>query len=358
MTDSSSSSSGCADLFQMKNGATCTDPWHKLRDRLHPAQAAVGYAAVQRKHEKDYTTEPKAQARMNQPGSHLPFVLGPGDDVPGGVPYLIDSHHTISALEASGHHAVHVTLKKIGDWSHLEPAVFYQAMQKANFMNGTDRIHIGTIGTGSDHKNHNPNVLPVPVDVAKAIPKTIPDLKDDPWRSLAALVRKVENKKQCRPDYHKTCLRGYLRECKKDNSMTPFFEFRWAYFMNDAYNRGCGQGSYWDDPSECQRFQDAYRKLMQTDVGAPIRDQNSQAWQRAAKLLVPLCRGAKAETYKLPEGLGPPMGGEELPGHVSRKDMPVKGKDKKIQVKDPSCAPPKCPDMPMPPPGFLATAKK
>jgi len=329
-----SPSSPCGDLFQMRNGDTCTAKWYTLRDLLHPAQAAVGFAAVKRKHDKDYKTEKKAQTRMDQPGSALPFVLGPN-----GIPYLVDSHHTISALEASGHHSVNVTLKKICDWSHMTKDDFYRSMKRENFMNGTDRID----------SEKNPNAKPVRVDVAKAIPDKIPALKDDPWRSLAALVRKVKDKDHCPPGNY-DCLRGYFRECRDDGGMTAFFEFRWAYFMNDAYNQGCAshETSYWDDLSDCRRFRDAYEALLQTNVGAPILEQDAKAWQKAAKLLVPLCRGTRAQTYQLPAGLGSPMGGETLPGRVS-------GKDTQIREKDPSCAAPKCPDIPA---GFQSAPKK
>lgn len=311
----------CGDLFQMKNGTTCTEKWQDLRHRLHPAQAAVGYAAVERKHQSDYTSEPQAQAKMKQPDSYLPFVLGPK-----GVPYLVDSHHTISALEVSGHHQVQVTMKKICDWSHLSLDQFFTAMKDHNFMNGTDR---------SPDK-----CLPVPVDVAEAIPSKIADLKDDPWRSLAAMVRKVENRDIC-PKGQKTCLRGYARECQSDGQMTPFFEFRWAHFMNEAFLNGCmsRDTSYWDNLSECRRFQKAYHELLQTNVGKPIKEQDVKAWQHAATLLVPLCRGTEAQNYTLPDELGSPMGGEPLPGVVY-------GKDTQILHKDPSCAAPKCPELP------------
>jgi hypothetical protein len=299
--------SSCDDLFHMKNGDTCTDQWHNLRQRLHPAQAAVGYAAVQRKYEQDYTTHRKAQAKMNEPGSYLPFVLGPH-----GVPYLVDSHHTVSALEASGHHSVQVTMTKICDWSHLSREDFDMAMKKENFMMS---------------RNGNGDM----------IPPTIAALKDDPWRSLAALVRKVKHHHHCPPN-NPTCLRGYWRKCQEDGSMIPFFEFRWAYFMKEAFQQGCSTSSYWDDRSDCQRFHQAYSKLVETNVGQSIRDQHVKAWQKAAKLLVPLCRGTTAQTYRLPDDLGPPMGGETLPGRVPQNYQ--------IPTKDPSCAAPKCPTMP------------
>ena len=229
-------------------------PWSAVRRVLHPSQQAVGYAAVKRKLDKDYKTAQQAQARMNESGSHLPFVLGPQ-----GVPYLVDSHHTASALEASGYSNVHVTLHKIGDWSQLSSNAFFQAMKSANFMMGVGRTTTTTT-QGSQADN---TTLPVPIDVARDIPRTIPQLGDDPWRSLAALVRKVNNKEACPPGHDK-CMRGYIRDCRDDGSMTAFFEFRWAYFMNYAYNTGCDdpKTTLWDDASDCRRFQAAFRDLM------------------------------------------------------------------------------------------------
>jgi hypothetical protein len=312
----------------MKDGDTCTAKWKKVRDVIHPSQEALGFAAVKTKVKKDYKTEKKAQKRMNEPGSVLPFVLGPK-----GIPFLVDSHHTASALEVSGHQDVKVTLKKICDWSSLPEGDFYRKMLQHNFMVGVGR-------DGSD-----PNELPEKVDAVKSIPHKVAELKDDPWRSFGALVRKVTDEK-CPSDNTK-CLRGYIRECQHDGSMTAFFEFRWAYFMNDAYNRGCNNSeSLWDDSSDCKKFERAYQNLLERDVGSPVLDQDIKAWQDAAKLLVPLCRGKKAHNYTLPDALGEPMGGEKLPGCVS-------GKDTHITKKDPDCAPPKCPTLPV----FLSTCE-
>lgn len=319
----------CDNLFDMKDGDTCTAKWKKVRDMIHPSQEAVGFAAVNRKVKKDYKTRKKAQKRMSKKGSFLPFVLGPN-----GIPFLIDSHHTASALEVSGHHDVQVTLEKVCDWSNMSQEKFFQNMLKYNFMNGVGR------GVNSD-----PNTLPVPLNVTKAIPNRIVDLRDDPWRSFGALVRKVTND-SCPPD-SKKCLRGYFRECSPDGGLTAFFEFRWAYFMNEAYNRGCSSSeSLWDDQSDCKTFERAYTALLETNVGHPIVAQDGKAWQKTAKLLVPLCRGQKAQNYTLPDSLGKPMGGEKLPGRVY-------GKNTHIEKEDPKCVAPKCPTLP----GFLFTCE-
>jgi len=51
-------------------------------------------------------------------------------------------------------------------------------MKTNNFVNGVGRKDI-----------HSPNTLPTDIDVSKVIPSKVTDLIDDPWRSLAAMVR-------------------------------------------------------------------------------------------------------------------------------------------------------------------------
>ena len=335
-------------LSGMNDGSTCSAKWSKVRSILHPSQEAVGYAAVKRKVDKDYTSQTKAQKRMNKPGSWLPFVLGPH-----GIPYLVDSHHTASALEASGYHNTRVTLKKMCDWSHMSTENFVKTMKRHNFMMGMGRRPSSSSSSSNDDDDddcyhqqqplHHDDDLPVPiVDITKSIPSTIPQLKDDPWRSFAALVRKVKDEDDACPDDHPKCLRGYVRDCRPDNTMTPFFEFRWAYFFNDAYNQGCVSGnSFWENPSDCHAFQTAYQQLSkQQRHPTTILDYNRKEWQEAAKLLIPLCRGRPAQTYVLPSTLGGPMGGEPLPGRVAGRKTP-------ILREDPKCAAPKCPKLPV-----------
>jgi hypothetical protein len=295
-----SPAASCRALFARPGETTVSAPWETVRACLHPSQAVVGYAAVKRKYDKDYSTAASAQRKMD--GSVLPVVLGPQ-----GVPYLVDAHHTVSALEAGHYPQVSVKLQILCDWSDDTPAAFEKRMKKENFM----------IGEG--------------------IPAHMADLRDDPWRSLAALVRKVNNDQLCPRDNRK-CLRGYLRACQPDGSLTPFFEFRWAHFLRDAYQTGCEdpRKSYWDEPSDCVRFARTYEKLRAQSKDMPIPQYKTKAWREAAALLVPLCRGAKAQTYTLPSALGPPMGDEPLPGVVAGRNTP-------IATPDPSCAAPKCP---------------
>jgi hypothetical protein len=199
---------------------TCTRKWKKIRYMLQSSQQAVGYAAVKRKLDDDFTSKKDAAESMeNNP---LPFVLGPDN-----APFLIDSHHTVRALDESGYDSIEVTLEMICDWSGMNSTLFYDAMIKNNFMEPLGRV-----------TSNVKEILPVRIDPSKSIPDFISRTVDDPWRSFATLVCKVKHKKRC-PKGYSDCLRGYFRKCEGNGHLTPFFEFRWAYFFQDAYLQGC-----------------------------------------------------------------------------------------------------------------------
>jgi len=314
----------CGDFSDIVEKETCTEPWKNMRGVLHPAQQAVGYAAVKRKLDSGFGTKDNAKESMNS--EEVPIVIGPG-----GLPFLVDSHHTIRALEESGFDSVDVTFKKICDWSDMNDATFFDSMIQSNLMDPLGRH-------GADV-----NQLPVIIDPSEDIPKTILLVVDDPWRSFGALVRKVKNKKEC-PKDSPLCLRGYFRNCEGNGHLTPFFEFRWAYFFNDAFTRGCNsEESLWDSSQDCLKFYDAYTSL--PDVGlTPILKIDVGPWMEAAALLVPLCRGNKAGNYVLPDHLGKPYAGKKLPGYVPG--------DTQILKDDPDCFSPECPELAI----FVSTA--
>jgi len=299
----------------------CNGEWKILRYFLHPAQQAVGYAAVKRKLDDDFADEGTAAKSMKK--SPLPYVLGPDN-----VPFLVDSHHTSRALAESGFDHTKVTFQMVCDWSYMASDLFYDTMIQKNFMEPLGRPN-----------RQDFNQLPVRIDPSTQIPGFIELTIDDPWRSFGALVRKVRRNKKC-PKDHADCLRGYNRTCEANGHLTPFFEFRWAYFFNDAYVRGCDDEntSLWDDKNDCKAFKKAYESL---PLGQPIPEIDLDPWMEAAELLVPLCRGKKTGKYILPEHLGPPYGGKKLPGYVA-------GKDTQIMTKDPDCSSPECPVLPLP----------
>ena len=346
-----------SNLEGMEDGALCVVKWSEVRGVLHPSQEAIGYAEVKRKIHKSFASKEETAKHVEDTAS-FPFVVGPG---PHHIPYLVDSHHTAAAVEATGYHSTHITLKKICDWNHLKTSLkpdvrtgssepskedndgndesihyykdemssFYKSMIEHNLMLGIGR------------PKHDLNILPTPIPIAnirKTIPATIAELKDDPWRSLASMVRHIKdvNFETC-PYEQQKCLRGYYRECQEDGTMIPFFEFRWAYYINHAYVQGCSNTTTcWENATQCQQFNDAYQDLMK-ERPKSIDEQHRKRYKKVAELLLPLLRGKYTQSYKLPESLGIPMGGgHELPGRIYGINTP-------IRHEDPNCHSPICP---------------
>lgn len=148
---------------------------------LRPTQVAVGMASVKLKTENlaKMTTE----ARINYLQKHpVPVVVGPD----GGF-YLIDHHHMSRALLESGHRYLFIQI--VADWSQMNPTEFWGEMEKKGYTWLYDQ---------------NGNKLK-----PSQLPRTIINLQDDPYRSLAYFAREAGA-------YNKTT--------------TPFAEFFWAAF--------------------------------------------------------------------------------------------------------------------------------
>lgn len=123
-------------------------------------------------------------------GSHMiPVILGPKDRR-----YVIDHHHLARALHAEGVRDVLVTV--IADLRRLDTDAFWFFLDNHNWMHPFD--------ADGRRRGHD------------AIPKSVADLVDDPFRSLAGELR----------------LRGGYA---KDS--TPFSEFLWADFLRRRIRR-------------------------------------------------------------------------------------------------------------------------
>lgn len=85
------------------------------------------------------------------------------------------------------------------------------------------------------------------------------------------------------PKKNKYCDRGYDRVCLTTKSI-PFFEFRWGYFFNDAFNNPV---KLWVDvPGGFDAFNKMYSNLLPTS--------SMQDWGAAASSLVALARSRTA----------------------------------------------------------------
>ena len=155
---------------------------------LRPTQMTVGMREVKEKRERWREHGRKKQSKLL--GSHMiPVVYGPDLRY-----YVIDHHHLGRALHDEGIKEVLVTV--VGDLRMVEREAFWGVMDNKRWV--------------------------YPYDVRgerrrfKDLPKSIRDLKDDPYRSLAGELRRAG---------------GFAKDT------TPFSEFLWADFLRRKISR-------------------------------------------------------------------------------------------------------------------------
>ena len=148
-------------------------------DDLIPTQCSVGYWEVHNKVLEWQALAKKARTEvLNQ--HWFPCVMGPGQR-----PYIVDHHHLGLALHQVGQKKVFLMV--LADWSHLERATFWRMME----------FHQWVYPFNEKGRRVSVDLLPIHVG----------ELTDDPYRSLAGLVRKAG---------------GYAKDT------TPYSEFLWA----------------------------------------------------------------------------------------------------------------------------------
>jgi hypothetical protein len=150
--------------------------------RLRPTQLSVGYAEVELK-ARQWARLEKKERKLQLEHHVFPAVLGPGKDF-----YIVDHHHLGIALLDEG--IVDVFVATLDDMSWLEPAVFWRTMEFRAWSHPYDNR-----GQRRDFRD---------------MPQRLTQLKDDPYRSLAGLVRNAGG-------------------VAKDQA--PFVEFLWADFF-------------------------------------------------------------------------------------------------------------------------------
>jgi hypothetical protein len=149
--------------------------------KLRPTQMTVGKAEVAEKRAEWEKLNKKKRKEML--AEHwFPGVLGPKNQV-----YIVDHHHLGLALLEEKVKEVPVMIQR--DFSWLEPAVFWHTMEFNRWAHP-----------------YNEQGLREQYD---AIPTRLSDMRDDPFRTLAARVR-YEG--------------GYSKDA------TPYSEFLWADF--------------------------------------------------------------------------------------------------------------------------------
>jgi hypothetical protein len=155
---------------------------------LRPTQMTVGMREVKEKRKR--FREQKAKKQSELLGKHMiPVVVGPDKRF-----YVVDHHHLARALHEEGIEDILVTV--IGDLRMVERDAFWGVMDNKRWVYPYDAK--GERRTFKD------------------LPKSVLELKDDPFRSLAGELRRAG---------------GFAKDT------TPFSEFLWADFLRRLVSR-------------------------------------------------------------------------------------------------------------------------
>jgi len=155
---------------------------------LRPTQMTVGMREVKEKRKRWREHGKKKQADLL--GNHMiPVVYGPDQRY-----YVIDHHHLGRALHDEGVKEVLVTV--VGDLRMVEREAFWGVMDNKRWVYPYD--------AKGERRGF------------RDLPKSIADLKDDPFRSLAGELRRMG---------------GFAKDT------TPFSEFLWADFLRRKLSR-------------------------------------------------------------------------------------------------------------------------
>jgi hypothetical protein len=157
-------------------------------DELRPTQITVGMREVQAKRKAWRETGSKKGGKFL--GKHMiPVILGPKKRH-----YVIDHHHLARALHDEGVKEVAVTV--VANLSKLDGDAFWTVMDNRSWMHPFD------------DKGHRCSY--------EDIPKSVTEMVDDPFRSLAGELRRAG---------------GFAKDT------TPFSEFIWADFLRRRMKR-------------------------------------------------------------------------------------------------------------------------
>ncbi|MGO4869228.1 MAG: ParB-like protein [Roseiarcus sp.] len=149
---------------------------------LRPTQMTLGMNEVTLKR-KSWKTENRKKLIDFLSHHMVPVIIGPGQQR-----FLIDHHHLARALHDEGVDSVFVTI--VADLHKLEPHDFWNLMDFRGWTHPYDGK-----GRRRDYAD---------------LPKTVKDMEDDPYRSLAGELRNIG---------------GFAKDS------TPFSEFVWADFL-------------------------------------------------------------------------------------------------------------------------------
>jgi hypothetical protein len=155
---------------------------------LRPTQITIGLREVEERRKQWRTRKRRKEAAFFD--SHMiPVVVGPK-----GRHYIIDHHHLALALMEEGLKEIYVL--PVARLERLEQDAFWTQLDNRGWMHPFD--------ARGRRRPYN------------EIPHSLPDMVDDPFRSLAGALRRVG---------------GYAKDT------TPFSEFLWADFLRRRMKR-------------------------------------------------------------------------------------------------------------------------
>ena len=161
---------------------------------LRPTQITVGYREVERKRRR---FRDRAEVGGSQLSKYsIPVVHGPHDQL-----FVLDHHHMARALLEGGVDEVAVSL--VADFGMLSMGEFWAACDRRGWGHPYD--------AAGERR------------ATSAIPLTISELADDPFRSLAGELRRAG---------------GFAK------APTPYSEFRWADFLRGRIERAAVEGDF------------------------------------------------------------------------------------------------------------------
>ncbi len=166
-------------LFTQLVSSLALGNWVEVTE-LIPTQFAVGLKATMKKAKENLDQMSENKFYLENP---VPVAKGPQ-----GKLYMIDGHHFTRGVYEMDYPYVFVKIQK--DWSHLSPQTFWKKMKAEKLVYLKDE-------NGRERQ-------------VKDLPKSVSQLKDDPYRSLAWYVRK----------------KGGFKKTTQ-----YFFEFIWAEFF-------------------------------------------------------------------------------------------------------------------------------
>ncbi len=156
---------------------------------LRPTQMTVGMREVREKRKRWRARKSKRKQAESLGKHQIPVVLGPD-----GRHYVVDHHHLARALHEEGVKDILVSV--IADLTMVNRAAFWGVLDNRRWVYPYD---------AKGERRH-----------FREIPKSIAELKDDPFRSLAGELRRAG---------------GYAKDT------TPFSEFLWADFLRRRMSR-------------------------------------------------------------------------------------------------------------------------